>query len=85
MRVSGYPRTLSGMTDATNGIAARVRGVAAERGFTQQRIASVLGISRTSVVERYAARVPWSGAELLVLADAMGVNVARLFPEEVAA
>lgn len=64
------------------GIADAVRGVAAERRFTQQRIAQVLGISRTSVVDRYAARVPWTGPELLALAASMGVHVSRLFPPQ---
>lgn len=69
------------MTNPTQRIANRVRGVAAEHRFTQQRIADTLGLSRTSVVERMQGRVPWSATELLTLAEAMRVPVSRFFPD----
>lgn len=72
---------LSGMADETTGIANKVRGVAAEKRYTQQRIASTLGISRTSVVERINGRVPFSGPELLKLSREMHVSPARFFPD----
>lgn len=69
------------MTEATIVIADKVRGVAAEKRFTQQRIADTLRMSRTSVVERINGRVAFTGAELLTLARAMSVPVYRFFPE----
>ncbi len=80
---------MCGMATTTERIANRVRGAAAENRFTQSRIADVLGISRTSVVERFNGRVPFTATELHDLAAAMGVPVSRFFPqpasEEVAA
>lgn len=69
------------MTGTTTEIANKVRGVAAEKRFTQGRISETLGISRTSVVERINGRIAFSGAELFELAVAMRVPVARFFPE----
>lgn len=68
------------MQTMTETISAKVRGVSAERRFTQQRIADTLQISRTSVVERINGRVPFTGTEILKLAIAMGVDVSRFFP-----
>lgn len=65
-------------------IADKVRGVAAEKRFTQQRIAETLGISRTSVVERVQGRVPFTAPELYELAVAMDAPIARFFPERAA-
>lgn len=72
---------LAGMKSTTERIAAKVRGLAAEHRFTQQRLADVLDISRTSVVERINGRVPFTGVEILTLAEAMDVPVSRFFPE----
>lgn len=71
------------MTGTTQAIANRVRGVAAEHRFTQKRIADTLGLSRTSVSDRFNGRVPFTATELLTLAEAMNVNVVRFFPESV--
>lgn len=73
------------MTDTKERIAAKVRGVAAEHRFTQQRIADTFGISRAAVVERINGRVPFTGVELLTLASAMNEPITRFFPEAVAA
>lgn len=62
-------------------IANKIRGVAAEHRFTQQRIADTLGISRASVVGRMQGRVAFSGVEIMTLARAMNVPVSRFFPE----
>lgn len=78
--MSGIPCTLAAMTDAGTTIADKVRGVAAEKRYTQKRIATTLGLSRTSVVERINGRIAFSGPELLTLARAMGVPPARFFP-----
>ena len=80
-QVSRNPCILIGMTSTSTAIAARVRGVAAERRFTQQRIADTLGISRTSVVERFNDRIAWTAPEVFELAEAMSVPVSRFFPE----
>jgi len=72
---------LAPMTTTTERIADRVRGVAAEARYTQQRIADTLGLSRASVVERINGRVPFTAAEIQTLASAMDVPVLRFFPE----
>lgn len=77
----GITFRLHGMTSITTVIADKVRGVAAEKRFTQQRIAETLDISRTSVVERFRGRVPFSAPEVFALAEAMGVPVTRFFPD----
>jgi hypothetical protein len=68
------------MASTTERIADTVRGVAAEKRFTQQRIADTLDRSRTSVVERFNGRVAWTATELFELSVAMGVPVSRFFP-----
>lgn len=72
---------LTGMTSTTTAIADKVRGVAAEKRFTQQRIAEVLGISRTQITERYQGRVPFTATEIFTLAEALDVPLGRLFPD----
>lgn len=69
------------MTDAVTKIASRVRGLAAETRFSQQRIADTLSISRNSVVQRINGRVPFTAAEILTLAVAMRVPTSRFFPD----
>lgn len=73
------------MQEITAQIADKVRGVAAEKRFTQSRIAQTLGISRNSVVERMQGRVAFSGAELFVLSGAMRVQVSRFYPDSMIA
>lgn len=70
------------MTSTTQRIAAKVRGVSAERRVTQQGIADALLLSRTSVVERINGRVPFTATEILTLAIEMRVPVERFFPTE---
>ena len=70
------------MTNHRNGISAKVRGVAAEKGYTQERTAQTIGISRTQLVERYAGRTSFRADELLTLAIEMRVPVERFFPTE---
>lgn len=76
----GIPCTLNGMTPTSTGIPDKVRGVAAEKRYSQQRIASVLGLSRTSIVERLNGRVPFTAEELLTLSVEMSVPVSRFYP-----
>ena len=77
----GIPVILADVTETVSTIADKVRGVASEKRFTQERVARVLGIARNSVAERYAGRVPYTGAELHTLSEAMGVPVHRFFPD----
>lgn len=70
------------MTEIATEIADRVRGVAAEKRFTQTRIASTLTLARSSVGQRMTGQVPFSAAELVVLANAMEVPVQRFFPQD---
>lgn len=77
----GKPCIVAGMPNVSGSIADKVRGVAAEKRFTQARIAATLGLSRTSVVERMNGRVPFTADELLRLASVMGEPITRFFPE----
>lgn len=70
------------MTKQRIGIPDKVRGVAAEVGYTQERIAQTIGISRTQLVERFGGRTAFKADELLVLAFEMRVPVERFFPSE---
>lgn len=81
MHLSRIRYTLTDMATTTERIANKVRGAAAESGFTQQRIADTIGISRASVVERINGRVPFTGSEIFALANAMGLPVERFFPD----
>lgn len=69
------------MTKIVTEIANHVRGVAAEKRFTQQHIASELKIARSSVNQRFTGAVPFTAPELFILARAMNVPVTRFFPE----
>lgn len=82
MCISGIPFTLSDMRDSQIGIPDKVRGVAAEKGYTQERIALTIGISRTQLVARYAGRTPFKADEILALSIEMRVPVGRFFPSE---
>lgn len=72
--------TVDDMTTITSEIANRVRGVAAEKHYTQAHIAQTLGLARSSVSSRMNAATPFTGTELASLAFSMNVNVARFFP-----
>lgn len=62
-------------------IADKVRGVASEKRASQERIASVLGISRQAANQRLNAKVPFLAHELSRLAKAFDVPVATFFGE----
>lgn len=76
----GYPCTLNRMTSTQTTIPDKVRGVAAEKRYSQQRIAATLGLSRTSVVERFNGRVPFTADELLTLSLHLNVPISRFYP-----
>lgn len=69
------------MTEKTIAIADKVRGIAAEKRYTQEQIARTLGISRTSVAERFKGRIAFSASEVFVLSEAMGEPISRFFPD----
>lgn len=68
------------MQDESVDIANKVRGVAAEKRVSQERIASILGISLGSVSARMNGKVPFSSVELLRLSRAFDVEVGVFFP-----
>lgn len=72
------------MTDATQKIADKVRGLAGEKHLNQQDIATLLGIDRKSVHARWHGRVPFSAAEVFTLAESLNEPVTRFFPEPAA-
>lgn len=82
LRLSGISHTLADMTNPQIGIPDKVRGVAAEKGYTQERTAQTIGISRTQLVERYAGRISFKADEILTLSRAMRVPIDRFFPSE---
>lgn len=82
LHVFGISHTLTDMTNSRIGIPDKVRGVAAEKGYTQERTALTIGISRTQYAERLAGRTSFKADELLKLAREMRVPIERFFPTE---
>lgn len=82
LRMFGMTNTLTDMTNSRIGIPDKVRGVAAEKGYTQDRLAQTIRISRTQLVERLGGRIPFKADEILTLAFEMRVPVERFFPTE---
>jgi len=85
LQLSGIPCIVHDMAETTTAIADRVRGIAAEKRFTQERIATALGLARSSVSQRLNGTIPFTAPELLTLSHAFDVPVSRFFPEERAA
>lgn len=85
-----YVRRMAPITKPA-GISANVpigRNVRAERvrrGEKQAAVARVIGVSQTAYSERERGEVPFTGAELFVIAAAFGLEVAAFFPSEVPA
>lgn len=69
------------MTDELLEIADRVRGVATEKRYSQQKVATVLGMARGSVSERFTGKVPFGAHELFRLSEEFKVPVTRFFPQ----
>lgn len=78
----GIPCIVDDMLTITLEIANKVRGVAAEKRYTQKRIADTLGIARSSVVARFNGSTPFTSTELAVLAKDMQVSVSRFYPHQ---
>lgn len=85
LRLFKYPDNMSAMTEIVSAIADKVRGIAAEKRCTQQRVAYVLGLSRGSVSARWNGTVPFTAAELFKLSRELDVQVDRFFPSDLAA
>jgi transcriptional regulator with XRE-family HTH domain len=68
-------------------VAAKVRGVAAEKRTTQADLAAVLHTSPMAVSRRMTGATPFTPEELIAIARHFGVSVATFFGErgEVAA
>ncbi|QWT24974.1 helix-turn-helix transcriptional regulator [Subtercola sp. PAMC28395] len=62
-------------------VAPKVRGIAAEKGVSQEGIAQILGISRTAVSKRLNARGDFTATELQKLAASFDVKVGAFFGE----
>lgn len=62
-------------------VAAKVRGVAAEKRETQASLASILGISSMAMSRRFAGQTPFAPEELIYLAGHLGVPVSTFFGE----
>lgn len=71
------------LDSASEAIGARVRGIAAESGRSQQAVADILGIDRKSVGARMQGKVAFTGPELL-LSEAWDVPISRFYPERAA-
>ena len=73
------------MTIRTNAdVAAKVRGVAAERLVSQGELAAALNISRMSMSRRFSGQTAFAPAELIALALLFNVPVGTFFGETTA-
>lgn len=59
----------------------RIRGLAAERRFTQDGIADILGLTRPAVRRRYKGETDYTASDLQKLAVAFDLPVGALFGE----
>lgn len=62
-------------------VAAKVRGIAAERRLKQNDLAAALHLSRMSIVRRFSGETPYSIDDLLKLARLFNVPVGAFFGE----
>lgn len=65
---------------AVQSIADSVRAERHRRRMTQAETARKVDITRDAYVRREAGKVPFSAAELLVIAEAFGMDVAEFYP-----
>ncbi len=65
----------------TPSVAAKVRGIAAEKRVRQVDLASALNLSKMGVTRRFNGSVPFSDRELIVLAKYLDVPVGAFFGE----
>lgn len=62
-------------------VAAKVRGVAAERRATQADLAEALHMSAMAMSRRFSGNVPFTGEDLSRIADVLGTTVGVFFGE----
>lgn len=62
-------------------VAAKVRGIAAEKRVRQGDLATALSVSRMAIVRRFNGSVPFTDRELIALSDYLGVPVGAFFGE----
>lgn len=62
-------------------VAAKVRGIAAERRVNQAEIARSLALSKMAVSRRFAGQTPFTPDELIRLAQRLDVHVGAFFGE----
>lgn len=65
---------------AAKHIAAEVRAEMARQGLTQQALANKLGCNQPYLSRRMTGAVPFDVAELVELAEALGVPLAQFLP-----
>lgn len=63
-------------------IAGEVRAWVARRGLTQGWLAEVLGISQSVVSKRLRGVLPFSAAELFIIASALGLSLVELLGDD---
>lgn len=66
-------------------VAAEVRAEVARQALTQQQVADRLGEKQWWVSRRLTGDVAWDVADLVRVADALGVPVAKFLPTEAVA
>ena len=49
-------------------------------GMTKTRLAEILGIAQTNVSQKIRGRINWSAEDLLITAEALGLEVGDLLP-----
>ena len=65
-------------TDTDTRISATVNGLAASQGLSKERLAELIGMSRSTFF-RHLASGGWSAVEVQQLADVLGVTVGDLY------
>lgn len=58
---------------------ARLRGLRVEKGFTQEKMASAIGISTLTYIQKEKGRCEFSEGEILCLSKILGEEIANFF------
>lgn len=69
------------MRNELSPVAPKVRGIAAEKGISQDGLAQIIGISRTAVSKRLNGKGDFTATELKRLSVALSVPVGAFFGE----
>lgn len=72
-------RMVRAMSSTTETVAAEVRATLARHKISQGAVAQALDLSRPSVSRRLKGELPFTVAELLVVADLAGVEPSEFF------